>query len=154
MEENFFIINKTKGELPSLPFVKIKNDILGKKYSLSIAFVNKKKSKEINKKYRGKDRPTNILSFPLRKNEGEIVLCKDVIKHEAEESDQTFEQFLGFLVIHGMLHLKGLEHSSTMDKLERFYFKKYDQKYFSRNRRGILDDESRGGRIHQGRKKS
>ena len=50
---------------------------------------------------------------------------------------KTFEKLVGFLVIHGMLHLKGHEHSSTMDKLES----KYDQKYFGRNRSRILDDE-------------
>ena len=106
-------------------FTKLKNDILGKKYSLSIAYVSEKKSREINKKYRGKNRPTNVLSFSLRKNEGELVLCPDVIKREAKEFDKTFEQFLGFLVIHGMLHLKGLDHGKKMEKLESFYCKKF-----------------------------
>ena len=154
MEKKVSVVNQTKGKLPSLPFVLLKNDILGQEYSLSIAYVNETESQEINKKYRRKNKPTNVLSFSLRKNEGEIILCPAVINREAKNFDKTSHQFLGFLVIHGMLHLKGLEHSSTMDKLERFYFKKYDQKYFSRNRRGIFDDESRGGRIHQRRKKS
>src|SRR3989344_3309874 len=139
MKENFSIINKTKGKLPSLPFVKIKNDILGKNYSLSVAFVEKNKSREINKKYRNKNKATNVLSFSLRKNEGELVLCPSVIRGEVKEKNkslhlgstlksETFEKWLGFLVIHGMLHLKGMEHSSTMDRAE----KKYDQKYLSR----------------------
>ncbi len=131
-------------------FGKIKNDILGREYSLSIAYVSESKSREINKKYRGKDRATNVLSFALRKNEGKLVLCKSVIKKEAKIFGKTFNQFLVFLVIHGMLHLKGLEHSSTMERLE----KEYDQKYNSRNRRGLRYDESRGGRVFEGRKKS
>ena len=100
---------------------KLKKDILGKKYSLSIAFVDEKKSQEINKKYRNKDRPTNILSFALRKDEGELILCPAVIKREAPKHDKTFKEFLGFLVIHGMLHLKGLDHGKKMEKLEEKY---------------------------------
>ncbi|MSU44877.1 rRNA maturation RNase YbeY [Candidatus Nomurabacteria bacterium] len=135
-------------------FEKLKNDILGKQYSLSIAYVSEKKSREINKKYRNKDKATNVLSFALREDEGELVLCKSIIKKEIKNQpkkfNQTFEELLGFLVIHGMLHLKGMRHSSTMERLE----KKYDKKYFGGNRRRLIDDKSRGGRIHQGRKKS
>ena len=131
-------------------FEKLKNDILGKQYSLSIAYVSEKKSREINKKYRKKNKATNVLSFSLRKNEGELVLCPAVIKREAKIFSKNFRQFLGFLVIHGMLHLKGMKHSSTMERAE----KKYDQKYFSGNRCRLLDDKSRSGRVFQRRKKS
>lgn len=152
--ENFSIVNKTKGKLPSLPFVniikKIKDDILGKDYILSIVFVDEKKSREINKTYRKKDNSTNILSFPLNKKEGEILLCPAVIKRESANFDRNFEGWLGFLVIHGSLHLKGMQHSDRMEKVE----KKYDKKYFDRNRYGIPNDKSRGGRISGGRKKS
>jgi len=150
MQDNFCVINKTKGKLPSLSFLKLKNDILGKKYSLSIAYVTENKSKEINKTYRNKDKSTNILSFPLRENEGEIILCPSLIKREAKNFSKTFSEFLGFLVIHGMLHLKGFEHSSTMERAEE----KYDKKYNSRNRHRIINDESRRGRILKRRKKS
>lgn len=150
MQESFSIINTTKGKLPSLPFVKIKEDILGKKYSLSIAFVDEKKSREINKEYRNKDNSTNILSFLLHKNEGEIIICPPVVKREAKSFERNFSQFLGFLVIHGMLHLKGHEHSSTMERLEE----KYDKKYFGGDRCGIVHDASRGRRISKRRKKS
>ncbi|MBI3305977.1 rRNA maturation RNase YbeY [Candidatus Nomurabacteria bacterium] len=113
-------------------FSKLKNDILGKNYSLSIAFVSEKKSQEINKKYRKKDKPTNILSFSLRKNEGELVLCRTVIRREVKERNksphrrsageaETSKEWLGFLVIHGMLHLKGLEHGKKMEELENKY---------------------------------
>lgn len=110
-------------------FSRIKNDILGKEYSLSLAFISARKSREINKTYRKKDEPTNILSFPFSKTEGEILICKAVARKEAPKFNKTFDQFLGFLVIHGCLHLKGYEHGAKMDKAE----KKYDQKYFSRN---------------------
>jgi len=124
MEENFSIINKTKSKLPCLSFLKTKNDILGKKYSLSIAYVSEKKSREINKKYRGKNKATNILSFSLRKDVGELILCETVIKKEVKKYNKTFEGWSGFLVIHGMLHLKGLRHGKNMEKLEALYCKK------------------------------
>src|SRR3989338_8469301 len=106
-------------------FEKLKNDILGKQYSLSIAYVSEKKSREINKKYRNKDKPANVLSFALRKNEGELILCPAVIKRETKTFGKRFDQLFGFLVIHGMLHLKGLQPCKKMEKLEKFYCKKY-----------------------------
>jgi probable rRNA maturation factor len=154
MSENFSIINKMKSRLPRLPILRIKNDILGKNYSLSIAFVSEEESRTLNKKYRGKDNPTNILSFPLNKNTGEIIMCEAVMKKEMGNFEKTFPEFLGFLVIHGMLHLKGLEHSSTMEKAEKLYCKKYDKKHFNRDRRGVVHDASRGRGISKGRKKS
>ncbi len=128
-DDKISIANLTKGKLPSLPFLLIKNEILGENYLLSIAYISKKKSKELNKTYRNKNEPTNILSFPLSKVDGEILLCPDVVKTQTKKFDRNFRELLGYLVIHGMLHLKGMEHSSTMERSE----KKYDQKYFSRN---------------------
>lgn len=133
-----------------MEFEKLKQDILGKKYSLSIAYVNEKKSREINKKYRNIDKPTNVLSFALYKDVGEIVLCKSVIKKELKKFDRTLPELLGFLVIHGMLHLKGMEHGSIMEEAEN----KYDQKYFYRNRHGVHYNQSGSGRVSKRRKKS
>jgi probable rRNA maturation factor len=99
----------------------IKNKILGKKYSLSIACVDEKTSKELNRKYRKINKATNILSFPLHKDVGEIILCEAVIKREAKKFSKTFPEFLGFLVIHGMLHLKGHKHGKKMEKEEKKY---------------------------------
>ena len=102
----------------------VKKEILGKEYSLSTAYVSEAKSRELNKKYRKKDRATNVLSFALGKNTGELVLCKSVIQKEAKRLGKTSAQWLGFLVVHGMLHLQGLKHGSKMEKLEKFFSKK------------------------------
>ena len=154
MEDILTITNNTKGKLPSLPFLAIKDDILGKKYSLSIAFIGEKKSKEINNKYRNKNRATNILSFCLEKNKGEILLCPNVVKRESKNPEKNFDknypELLGFLVIHGMLHLKGMQHSSTMEEAEE----KYDKKYFGGNRHRFYDDTSHSRRIFQRRIRS
>ena len=155
---DFSITNKTRMKIPVLPFLNLKNDILGAKYSISIAFVDEKTSHKINKEYRGKDRPTNVLSFPFSKTSGELILTPSLIKKESTNPEKNFgknfEKLLFFLVIHGMLHLKGYEHSSTMSKRETFFCNKYDKKHFNRNRRGIKHDQSGSGRISKRRKKS
>ncbi len=148
--EKFSIINKTKGKLVSLPFPRIKDDILGKNYELSLVIATPKISKELNSEYRAKNYPTNVLSFSLEKNSGEIILCPSVIKKEAINFEKTFTEFFGFLVIHGMLHLKGMTHGSIMDKQEQ----KYYAKYFSRNRYRLEDHKSRRSGVRKGRKKS
>ena len=85
MKDKFSVLNKTGGKVPGLPLLAMKNDILGKNYSLSLAFVKKNKMKEINKIYRKKNKPTNILSFPLTKTSGEIIICPSVVKSETKK---------------------------------------------------------------------
>ncbi len=125
MNTNCEIINKTKGTLPRVPFAKIKDAILGADYEISIASVSKAESKKLNGTLRGKDYPTNILSFPLSEKSGEIIFQMDKVKADAPNFDMTFRKFFIFLFIHGCLHLKGMEHSSIMEKEERKFLKKF-----------------------------
>ncbi len=118
---NIDIRNDTKGKLPRLPFAQIKNKILGTSYELSISFVTSKTSKKLNNEYRQKNYPTNILSFSLSKNSGELIIEPGCVKRDAPNFDMTYTSFLGFLLIHGMLHLKGFAHGSTMESKERYY---------------------------------
>ena len=117
------IINKTKGKLPSLPFVSIKDKILGSNYDLSVSFLSPLEQKKINKKYRDKDTTTNVLSFSLSENSGEITFDLSKVKADAPLFDMIYSEFLKYLFIHGCLHLKGFEHSSTMEKEEKKYLK-------------------------------
>ena len=116
-KESFNITNKTKSTPEGVPFALIKNAVLGKKYSLSLVFINAVESRKINFAYRKKDKPTNVLSFPLDKNCGEIFICPEIAKKEGLS--------VGFLFIHGLLHLKGMEHGSTMEKAEDKLRKKF-----------------------------
>ena len=115
---------------------KIKEDILGKQYELSFAFISKNRIKLLNKTYRKKDEPTDILSFPLSKNSGEILICKEMADKKAVKffpTSQTLrgarEEYILFLVIHGMLHLKGLHHGDRMEKYELTYYSRYRRRY-------------------------
>ena len=99
----------------------IKNDILGKRYELSFAFISKNRIKFLNKTY--------ILSFPLSKDSGEILICRTVAKTKAGGFGKTLEEYVLFLVIHGILHLKGLHHGDRMEKYELTYYSRYRRRY-------------------------
>ncbi len=101
-----------------IPFSKIKDACLGKSYDLSLVFIDNKTSKKLNRVYRKKNKPTNILSFPLSKTSGEIFLDLELAQKEAPIFGQTFPNFIGFLFIHGLLHLKGMAHGSRMERAE------------------------------------
>jgi probable rRNA maturation factor len=122
---NTSIVRMTKGKLPSLPFVRAKEEILGKNYQLSLAFVDLPTMKSISKDYKGDKTHTNVLSFPLEKDEGEIVMNLQTIRINAKKFDMTYLQHLLFLFIHGCLHLKGYDHGSKMESLEDKYMNKY-----------------------------
>lgn len=119
------ITNETKGKLPSLPFLELKNAILGKKYSLSIAYVSPAKMKKMNSTTRGKDYATDILSFELSKTSGEIILCPKIIEKKAPDFGMTIKKYNLFIVIHGMLHLKGYAHGSRMERAETLFLRRF-----------------------------
>ncbi len=107
------------GTLPSVPFLALKEKILGKKYELSIRFVAPAEAQALNIAHRQKDYVPNTLSFPLSDSSGEIILCRSAMRKEFKQFDMTYEQYLVFIVIHSMLHLKGYEHGSIMERKER-----------------------------------
>lgn len=119
MQDNFTIVNKTKSTLPSVPFAKIKNEALGKDYNLSLVFIGERKSRKLNFSYREKDRPTNILSFPLDKKNGEVFITLSVAKRQIKKFERNFSNLIAYLYIHGLMHLKGHEHGATMETAEK-----------------------------------
>ncbi len=119
------IKNLTKSPIPKIPFEEIKNSVLGKKYELSLVFIGNKKSQNLNRIYRGKNKPTNVLSFGLSETSGEIFINTYKTKKEALTLGENFKKRACFLFIHGLLHLKGLEHGSRMERLEANYLNKF-----------------------------
>lgn len=122
---SFNLTNTTKTKLPKLDFSVMKDAVLGKKYELSLIIVSKSKIQKLNRKYRDTDKPTGILSFPLSDNFGEIYINLDMTKIEAKKFVRSYENFLAFLFIHGLAHLKGLDHGSTMEHTEAHFRKKF-----------------------------
>ena len=113
------ITNTTKDTLPRIPFAKMAEAVLGDEYECSLVIVSSKKSRELNRTYREKDSPTNILSFPLDDNEGEIFLDLKKSREDAVNFDRTYTNFIGFLFIHGLFHLKGHDHGTKMESAEK-----------------------------------
>ena len=118
-ENNLDIIKSSKGALPKAPFDVLKDEILGKKYELTLSFVTLPEIKKLSMLYKGDATHTNVLSFPLSKNFGEIMICPDTAKKEAPKFGRTYREHLIFLVIHGMLHLDGYVHGSRMESAEK-----------------------------------
>jgi rRNA maturation RNase YbeY len=114
-------IATTVRTLPELPFEAIKNTILGKKYDLTVTFIGNDRARTLNRIYRNKDYVPNVLSFPLTESSGEIYIAPKIAKREASKFDLSENGYLGYLYIHGLLHLKGLDHSEAMDALEKKY---------------------------------
>lgn len=124
-EWNNLILSIHKGKLPNLPFLELKNDILGEGFELSVNFVDQKTAQKLNKQHRQKDYIPNTLSFPYSKSSGEIFLQLETIYAQASEFEMTKEKYLLYIYIHSILHIKGLDHGKKMEDLEKKFLGKY-----------------------------
>lgn len=124
----FSIRKTTRAPLPAVPFLKIKEDILGKTYELSLVFVGDHKSRSLNHAYRKKSYVPNVLSFPIDKKHGEVFINPHQAKREAKKFGMTERGFIAYLYIHGLLHLVGHDHGDTMERIEARYVQRYKLK--------------------------
>lgn len=118
------IRNMTRQKTVKFPFDSAHRHILPQ-WEVSLAFVGTERAQNMNKALRNKDYIPNVLSYETGKNSGEIVICPLEAKKQAKEYDMTYTQFVGFLFIHGLLHLKGEQHGATMEKQERLLLKRF-----------------------------
>jgi len=103
---------------------------LRREASLTVRLVDAVEGAALNERWRGKQGPTNVLSFPLSGLDdvapgllGDIVLCAPVLKAEAAAQGKTIAQHCAHLLVHGALHLLGYDHqkprqATVMEKLE------------------------------------
>lgn len=124
-ENNIEIYNETKIPTPNFNFLKLKKEILGEDFELSISVLLPENSKKINWKMRRQKYFPNTLSFLYTQKSGEIILTPEIIKKEMKDFGHTYEEHFLFLTIHSLLHLKTFDHGSEMEKLEQKYFKKF-----------------------------
>lgn len=89
--------------------------------SVSIRIVDAAESQALNNEYRHKDKPTNVLSFPMDMPDdilqlveinmlGDLVICAEVVRKEAEQQHKTTDAHWAHMLVHGMLHLQGYDH--------------------------------------------
>ncbi|KZZ36179.1 rRNA maturation RNase YbeY [Oleiphilus sp. HI0086] len=86
-------------------------------YELTVRIVDKEESRSLNSQYRGKDKPTNVLSFPFEAPAeielnllGDLVICAPVVAKEAAEQSKQEIAHWAHMVVHGTLHLQGYDH--------------------------------------------
>ena len=84
---------------------------------MTVRIVDEAESHALNLNYRGKDRPTNVLSFPFECPDevelpllGDLVICRQVVEREAQEQDKPLMAHWAHMVVHGSLHLLGYDH--------------------------------------------
>lgn len=97
---------------------------------ITIRLTDVEESQQLNYEYRGKDKPTNVLSFPFEAPEhiempllGDLVICVPVVNQEATEQNKTSQAHWCHMIIHGCLHLLGYDHiddaeAEEMEQLE------------------------------------
>lgn len=111
---------------------------LPKNSECSVVFVTNNRIQDINREYRGKDTPTDVISFALDDDKeddamlsqlsnsdyshhiGDIIISIDKAKEQALEYQHSFERELAFLALHGFLHLNGYDHMNADDEKEMF----------------------------------
>lgn len=83
---------------------------------LTIRIVADAESRSLNHHYRGKDKPTNVLSFQGEAGVlGDLVICAGVVAREAREQDKAARAHWAHMVVHGCLHLQGYDHENDAD---------------------------------------
>ena len=110
----------------------IQNDLelLQTEAELTVRVVESEESQSLNSTYRGKDKPTNVLSFPFEQPPGmqlpllgDLVVCQNVVEKEASEQNKILLHHWAHLIVHGTLHLLGFDHieddeAELMESLE------------------------------------
>lgn len=112
-----------------------KQEKISEEAEVSVTFVTNEEIQQINKEYRGIDRPTDVISFALEEQGeeeieikgidmprilGDIIISVEKVKEQAEEYGHSFERELGFLLVHGFLHLLGYDHMNEADEKRMF----------------------------------
>ncbi len=95
-------------------------------YEVSVSFVTNEEIHGLNRDYRGVDRPTDVLSFPLDDEDevfgemdillGDIVIAMEIAKEQAEEFGHSLMREVVYLTVHSMFHLMGYDHETDEEK--------------------------------------
>ncbi len=125
MASAFTLSNTSQERPPRVPFGLMKERVLGKRYEVSLAFVPARISAALHRRFKRKRGAATILSFPLSDQNGEIIMNMEALAREAKKTGMSTRDFAGYLFIHGLLHLKGMAHGSTMEHEEARFCKMF-----------------------------
>ena len=84
---------------------------------VTVRYVGAAESRRLNRRFRGKDYATNVLSFPYSAKplEGDLVICAPVVAREAREQGKALRAHHAHMLVHGLLHLAGLDHERARE---------------------------------------
>ena len=131
IDETNFVVEKETELIEQLLQFAAKEEKINEECELSVTFVNDEAIRQINKQYRDKDRATDVISFALEEMGedeieiigadmprvlGDIIISVDTAKAQAEEYGHSTNRELGFLALHGFLHLLGYDHMTKEDE--------------------------------------
>lgn len=122
---SFSLCNTTRTKPPTIPFKTIADEVLGPSFEVSLVIVGDTKARRLNSEHRQKSYIPNVLSFPLSTTSGEIFLNLNQAKKQASDYGMSYRDFIIYLFIHSLLHLKGYDHGSTMEHKERYFVKRF-----------------------------
>lgn len=93
------------------------------KKELTVVFLDPKEAKAMNKQYRGKDYATDVLSFDSMSPDslGELIMCPQVLIRQAKEHGLKNREELGYMLLHGILHLLGYDHETSSQDAEKMF---------------------------------
>ncbi|MFU8798032.1 MAG: rRNA maturation RNase YbeY [Gammaproteobacteria bacterium] len=103
------------GKLPTQSNIREWLNALDISGEITVRIVDKRESEALNRQYRKKEGPTNILSFPFAYPDiclGDLIICAPLVAEEAMAQHKTFEAHFVHLIIHGTLHLLGYDHGT------------------------------------------
>lgn len=132
IDDHNVINQETKEQIESLLKFAAKKENIEEEAELSISFVDESEIQAINRDYRDKDKVTDVISFSLEEDEpeiegldmprilGDIIICLEVAKEQAESYNHSLSRELGFLALHGFLHLLGYDHMTESEEKEMF----------------------------------
>ncbi|KKT25524.1 MAG: putative rRNA maturation factor [Parcubacteria group bacterium GW2011_GWA2_43_9b] len=115
------VFNRTKIKIDTKFLQKVAQAalaVLRAKKEISLVFIGDAKMKELNKKYRGKNKTTDVLSF---KELNEIFICLPFAKKQAKMLKDSLKAELTRLLTHGIVHLKGYNHAKSAQEAERMF---------------------------------
>jgi probable rRNA maturation factor len=88
-------------------------------------YAGEKRAQNLNATLRAKSYIPNVLSYESGTRSGEIIICLPVARKQAQLYGLSYRNFTAFLFIHGLLHLKGMPHGTTMERHERTLLKRF-----------------------------
>lgn len=118
------IRNLTRTPYSKNPYDKMAEAILPG-WDISLVFVGEKRAQTLNRQLRNKDYVPNVLSYQSGHKSGEIIICPAIAKRENLDWGMGCHQYVAFLFIHGLLHLKGYPHGTTMERYERAHMARF-----------------------------